>query len=353
MQNTTQLANEPEVSRIIRWILYGFIFIITVVGNSMVIMVIAKNRKLRSLETYYYGYYLLNLAIADLSVAILVIPVTIIYIETHNWPFGAFMCKLVPTLLVCALNASILTLLVLTFERYWAIVYPFKPRLTRNKLIIILALVWFISFATGAPELFVYQLNTEVSQTEIQKKYPCREVWEHDSQRQAYTVFLFLFGYLLPLLLILAAYIRIVVELRRSTTECFGAHEKDHIKKTIKVLIIVVASFALCFLPEKVLFLWVDYGNGGSHPYIDIFFNYAYFFSWFNSCINPIIYGAVDINFRTFYRTLLRQCAGCKSYSNHIKRRLSTAAKHNGHHKGKKIHSCYKLFGNQAATAAW
>lgn len=310
---------------IIRLSLYAVVFVLTVLGNVLVIMVIMKNRKLRSLDTYYYGYYLLNLAIADLSVALFIIPITVVYQELQSWPFGVFLCKLIPTLLITSLTASILTLLVLTFERYWAIVYPLKPRLERNKLLVILALVWFFSFAAGSPELFVYQLRDKVSGTQIQDKYPCAEQWPSNTQRQGYTAFLFIFSYLLPLILILGAYLRIVFELRRSTAQCFGINEKAHIKKTVRVLIIIVASFALCYLPEKVLFIWIDYGDGGTYKYIDILMSYSYLIQWFNSCLNPIIYGAVDINFRKFYASMIRQCAGCKSYSSHIRQRFSTS----------------------------
>lgn len=322
MANATLVA-EPYTSIVIRLTLYAVVFVLTLIGNTMVIMVIMKNRKLRSIETYYYGYYLLNLAFADLSVALLVIPFTVVYYESGHWPFGALLCKIIPTLLVTSLCASILTLLVLTCERYWSICYPFKPRLTRNKLLVILGLVWFSSFAAASPELVVYQLRENVSGNLIQEKYPCSERWDSNKQRQAYTIFLFIFSYLLPLAVILAAYLRIVYELHTSKTECFGPGEQDHIKKTVRVLIIIVASFALCYLPEKVLFIWIDFGNGGSYPYVTILLNYAYFCQWFNSCLNPIIYGAVDVNFRNFYAALLRHCSGFKAYTSKIKRRLS------------------------------
>lgn len=323
--NDTALVPEPMPSMVIRLFLYAVVFLVTVLGNVLVIAVIMKNRKLRSLETYYYGYYLLNLAVADLSVALFIIPFTVIYNETHAWPFGAFMCKLLPTLVVTSLSASILTLLVLTFERYWAIVYPLKPRLPRNKLLVILALVWVLSFIVGSPELFVMQLRQNLPGTEIQTKYPCGEEWTSHKQRQGYTMALFFITYLIPLVLILGMYLRIVFELSRSSAQCFGSKEKAHIKKTVRVLIIVVASFALCYLPEKVLFIWIDYGDGGKYPHIDMLLKYSYLIQWLNSCLNPIIYGAVDISFREFYRSVLRQCAGFKEYGSQVKQRLSIA----------------------------
>ncbi|XP_028409200.1 neuropeptide FF receptor 2-like [Dendronephthya gigantea] len=306
------LAAEPHISMVIRLTLYAVVFVLTVLGNMSVIMVIIKKRKLRSIETYYYGYYLLNLAIADLSVALFVIPFTVVYNESGDWPFSAFLCKLIPTLLVASLCASILTLLVLTCERYWSMCYPFKPRLTRNKLLLILGLVWILSFAAASPELVVYQLRGKISKTRIQEKYPCAEQWANEEQRQAYTMFLFIFSYLLPLVVILSAYLKIVYELKTSEAQCFGPNEKDITKKTVRVLVIVVASFALCYLPEKVLFIWIDYGSGGTYPYIDILVKYSYFFQWLNSCLNPIIYGAVDMNFRNGYASFLRRFAGFK-----------------------------------------
>lgn len=316
------LVTEPLASKVIRFTLYSIVFLLTIVGNIMVVMVIIKNRKLRSIETYYYGYYLLNLAIADFGVA-LQIPFAVVYNESGDWPFSEFLCKVIPTLLVAGVCASVLTLLVLTYERCYSICYPLRPKLMRNKVFILLALVWFISFAVASPELVVYKLRDLVSGSQIQNKYPCAEHWSSKQQRQAYTTFLFTFSYLLPLILILVAYLSILYELRRSTTRCFGPKEKHHIKKIVRVLIIVVASFAICYLPEKALFIWIDYGSGGSHPYIDILMKYSYFFSWLNSCLNPIIYGAVDIHFRNFYSSILHRCSGVKAFGSSIKRKMS------------------------------
>ena len=56
------------------------------------------------------GYMIANLAVADLSVAVLCIPFTIIYYELNHWPFGYAMCKILPTAQGMSVMASIGTI---------------------------------------------------------------------------------------------------------------------------------------------------------------------------------------------------------------------------------------------------
>lgn len=311
-----QLSNqvaEPYASRIIRLLLYAVIFVLTVGGNVLVCTVVVNNRKLRSMQRFYYGYFLMNLALADLAVALLCIPFTVVYYETGVWPFSAFMCKLVPTLQVTSVSASIFTLTVMTYERYQAIVQPLKAQIPKRKVLTMLGTAWGFAFISASPELFAYQFHDNANQ-----KFQCRENWPHHKYRQLYTMFLFVCTYLIPLLVIFPTYIKMMSTLKNSHS--FNNTDKKLRWKSLRVLIAVVIIFATSYLPQHILFLAMDFGSGLSFPYFEITLKYCYLLVWVSSCSNPIIYGALDDYFRDKYAKILQHCVAVKRSTQRLSR---------------------------------
>ncbi|XP_036363189.1 cholecystokinin receptor type A-like isoform X2 [Octopus sinensis] len=70
---------------------HALIFILAVTGNSLVITVLAKNKRMRTVT----NVFLLNLAISDLLLAVFCIPFTLIPVILRNFIFGPVMCVLV------------------------------------------------------------------------------------------------------------------------------------------------------------------------------------------------------------------------------------------------------------------
>lgn len=311
-----QLSNqvaEPYASRIIRLLLYAIVLVLTVGGNILVCTVVVNNRKLRSMQRFYYGYFLMNLAFADLAVALLCIPFTVVYYETGVWPFSAFMCKLVPTLQVTSVSASIFTLTVMTYERYQAIVRPLKAQIPKRKVLTMLGMAWIFAFISASPELFAYQFHENANQ-----KFQCRENFPDHKYRQLYTMFLFVCTYLIPLVVIFPTYIKMLSTLKNSHS--FNNSDKKQRWKSLRVLIAVVIIFATSYLPQHILFLAMDFGSGLSFPYFEITLKYCYLLVWVSSCSNPIIYGALDEYFRDKYAKILRHCVAVKRSTQRLSR---------------------------------
>lgn len=64
------------------------------------------------------GFLIANLAVADLGVGMLCIPFTVVYFELDfHWPFGAFMCKLLPALMACFVMGSVGTMLAISLGK--------------------------------------------------------------------------------------------------------------------------------------------------------------------------------------------------------------------------------------------
>ncbi|XP_062572246.1 5-hydroxytryptamine receptor 2A-like [Saccostrea cucullata] len=117
-------------------------------GNILVCMAISMEKRLQTVT----NYFLLSLAITDLSVCIIVMPFTVVNDFTGYWFFGPIICNLYVTADVFMCTASILHLCTISLDRYMAIKSPLKSRnISKSVVIIKLAIVWVISLAISSP----------------------------------------------------------------------------------------------------------------------------------------------------------------------------------------------------------
>lgn len=131
---------------IVTLIIYSLIFILSVTGNSLVILTILKSRTMRNSMT---NMYLLNLALADLIVSIICMPPTLVGKLFQCFFFGDIGCKLLQYMQFVAVSASAQTLLVIAFERYCAICRPLQSRAwqTKRRTSVMISSVWILAFA--------------------------------------------------------------------------------------------------------------------------------------------------------------------------------------------------------------
>ena len=325
---------EPFVSLVVRLTLSILILVLNMAGNLLVCVAVQKSRKLRSFRNYYYGLFLMSLSIADLAVGLICMPFILLYYETGKFPFGFFgstaVCKLIPALSLLCQGASIFSLTSLTLQRYMGIVYPMKARLTLRKVKLVLVLVWLCAFLSALPQIVVMDVNRKVQHEN--NKFSCEEFWGDPPAniilKEGYTLYLFVAEYLLPLVIIGLAYGKMALVLYRRDDGFQGrkstnSRTRTNHKKFIRLLIVLIVSFAVCYLPNHVLFFWLDYGTGLSNPYFSILMKYSHFCIWLNSCLNPYLYGALDNYFRQSYKTALRRCARLEGRARRTQARIT------------------------------
>ena len=95
-------------------IAYSIIVIVSVFGNTLVCYVIFRHKKLQTVT----NLFITNLAISDLLMTVLNIPFNLIRLLSDNWPFGVFMCQLVPHVQVTSAYVSTLTMTCIAIDRY-------------------------------------------------------------------------------------------------------------------------------------------------------------------------------------------------------------------------------------------
>ncbi|XP_044727064.1 5-hydroxytryptamine receptor 1-like [Chrysoperla carnea] len=125
----------------------------TVVGNILVCIAVCLVRKLRR----PCNYLLVSLAVSDLCVAILVMPIALLYEILGNWPFGPLVCNLWVSFDVLSCAASILNLCMISVDRYYAITKPLEygVKRTPKRMIFCVFLVWLGAACISLPPLLI------------------------------------------------------------------------------------------------------------------------------------------------------------------------------------------------------
>lgn len=188
--------------------LYGTIFLLSVVGNSLVLITLARNKRMRTVT----NVYLLNLAVSDLLLGVFCMPFTLLGQMLKNFVFGLTLCKLISYFQAVSVSVGVWTLVAISLERYFAICRPLKSRRwqTQFHAYKMIAVVWIASLTWNAPILVVSQLK---SIREGRRK--CREEWPSVGTERAYNLFLDGTLLLVPLIVMSLAYSLIAAKLWR------------------------------------------------------------------------------------------------------------------------------------------
>eukprot|EP00061_Rhincodon_typus_P009995 g33923.t1 len=127
----------------------------TVVGNILVLLSIQFNQRLRTVT----NYFLLSLALADLMIGLFSMNFYTSYIILGHWALGSLTCDLWLTLDYVVSNASVMNLLVICFDRYFAITRPltYRTKRTPRRAAIMVGVAWCISITVWAPTILCWQ----------------------------------------------------------------------------------------------------------------------------------------------------------------------------------------------------
>ena len=105
--------------------------------------------------------FILSLAIADLIVGLIVMPLSSTYVIFGDWILGIFVCQLWLVIDYTASTASIFNLLILSLDRYWSIRSPLKYlcKRTKKRALAMIGIVWMISALWAIPIIGMYFLT--------------------------------------------------------------------------------------------------------------------------------------------------------------------------------------------------
>ncbi|XP_037805270.1 tyramine/octopamine receptor [Lucilia sericata] len=198
----------PEWEAILTAIILSIIIVLTIIGNILVILSVFTYKPLRIVQ----NFFIVSLAVADLTVALLVLPFNVAYSILGRWEFGIYLCKMWLTCDVMCCTSSILNLCAIALDRYWAITDPinYAQKRTVGRVLLLIAGVWILSLLISSPPLVGWNDWPE----EFTSATPC----ELNSD-PGYVIYSSLGSFFIPLIIMATVYIEIFIATRRRLRE--------------------------------------------------------------------------------------------------------------------------------------
>ncbi|KAF4087591.1 hypothetical protein AMELA_G00072390 [Ameiurus melas] len=280
-------------------VLYSLFFVVGFLGNMLVLWVILRGSHLKSMT----DVSLLNLAIADLLL-ISTLPFLAHYAR-DTWVFGRVMCTLVLSVYYIGFYAGIFFIVLMSIDRYLAIVHAVFALRIRTKACGILAsvFVWIIAIAASFPEL--RYLGADGTGTEVVcSAYPKNQESHHGVKSAAFFKMNVL-GMLIPLSIVGYCYSMVLRRLQTLRTSK---------KLAIRLVSIVMVVFFCCWIPYNIAaFLKALELKHILTPEcelsktIQLMLQVTEAIAYSHTCLNPFLYVFVGEKFKRHLAKLLRQ----------------------------------------------
>ncbi|ELV12852.1 G-protein coupled receptor 15 [Tupaia chinensis] len=269
-------------------IFYTAVFLTGVLGNLVLMGALYFKQGTRRL----IDIFIINLAASDF-IFLVTLPLWVDKEASLGlWRTGAFLCKGSSYMISVNMHCSVFLLTCMSVDRYLAIMCPAIARQVRRRNCAygVCACVWFISCLLGLPTLLSREL------TLIDDKPYCAEK-KASFIKLAWALVALIVTFFVPLLSIVTCYCCITKKLCTHYQQS-GKHNKK-LKKSIKIISIVVAAFVVCWLPFN-SFKLLAIVSGLQQ---ELYFSSAILrlgmevsgpLAFTNSCVNPFIYFIFD-----------------------------------------------------------
>lgn len=220
------------------------------------------------------------------------------------------------------LHISILTMIAMTTERFYSIIYPFKnlSNCSDTSTIKIVFAIWTIAFICTLPFLLITRLEEAVFYDGT-KVYVCRTL-VHLLWHKVFIVANNVAFFLIPFFVLIVMYSKIIQRLMSDGTSVIMSNDmRARIslrarKQVVRTLVLIMILFFVSMCPIRVVSLWQIFTPAEelSHIGIEKYYNIIWFariMMYINSSGNPVIYSLSSTKFKMAFRRILTQCRPC------------------------------------------
>ena len=294
-------ANCQEALELASWITNGFLGVVIFLGNAFVCSVFLRSSRLRRIRM---NTLLLNLALCDFSMAIIVVPGYGVFCTGCKYTLSKFCWLFEGGKDVCFL-ASVFSLLAITYDRYLAVFQPlsYRRKMTKKKVHLLLTATWILP-------IFLASL---------------RNLWQHNRSTQdsassnvLYSNILLFTCVFCPIVVTAVVNIKIILAIKgqRSALQPHGnfstctvtvsAHKVTlSSRKGTMSCVLVVLIFIVCWIPRTCYFLTRLFNRDADGMLLTpLLSKLSVSFLLFQSSVNPGIYSFYRAEFRTAAKQL-------------------------------------------------
>ena len=266
-----------------------------------------------------------NMATADLIVTISVMPFSVLVLYVgERWiggVFGEISCKIVPFIMQMSIPASILIVVAVSIDRFFAIVYPMKPRvLPKTKMTTFV--IWVCSASYAVPVVISFGIHEQEGIYFCSVFFP--PLGNNTTSVQIYYLITFIFLYCAPLLILTVLYTLMSRKLWKriipgNVTEERHKSSEQEKRRVIITLITITVVFAAFWFPAHVMHYITYFRRTDVYPKVPM--EIEWLFYWIghaNSCVNPCLYVLLSRGYRRYMLQILQSlrffCNFCGFY---------------------------------------
>ncbi|XP_037317264.1 histamine receptor H2a [Pungitius pungitius] len=320
------------LSQVMLGVVLSLLILLTVSGNVLVCLAVCASRRLRCLT----NCFIVSLAVTDLLLGLLVLPFSALLQLNNEWPLGPAFCNFYISMDVMLCTASILTLLAISVDRFLAVTRPLRYAsvVLPWRVGVAMASVWTVSVAVS---FLPIQMGWNTVNGTVQNHGPsaperrCRF-----ELNRPYVLTDALLTFYLPLVAMCWTYLGIlriaraqakrIISARPTCITSYNCRDNPSTSTTVVssvtavalrehkatvTLAAVMGAFVVCWLPYFILFTVLglkEHPDPSTVPEFPI----VLWLGYTNSALNPILYGALNRDFRSAYTHLLR--CRCPTY---------------------------------------
>ncbi|XP_077995579.1 histamine H2 receptor-like [Glandiceps talaboti] len=288
-----------QLSMVVLSVIILIIIIASLIGNGMVILVLTVNKQMRTRT----NLFLLNLAIADVGLAGICMPFSLITVIKGKWIFSTELCYFNAFSSALFFIATLHSLMYISVFKYFSILYPLKRIITKRRAIFMIIAIWIAALACAIGPIIGWTRN-EYKPAATQ----CGPAYPETIKQRLHAAFVATTGYVIPLCTMVFCYGRMFwaihehsKRLQKNTIHLPAAISKTQQKATM-TMFIVMSVFMLCWTPYFVYAVWAIMKKSRSIP---LWYNsFAYWFGYANSAMSPIIYAWRYVTYREAFKRL-------------------------------------------------
>ncbi|KAK5897276.1 hypothetical protein CesoFtcFv8_010350 [Champsocephalus esox] len=275
-----------------------FTIVVDILGNVLVILSVYRNKKLRNAG----NIFVVSLSVADLVVALYPYPLVLTAIFHDDWTMGDLHCQASGFIMGLSVIGSIFNITAIAINRYCYICHSlhYDRLYSLRNTCCYLGLTWLLTALATVPNFFVGSLQYDP------RIYSCTFAQTVSSY---YTISVVVIHFLIPLLVVSYCYMRIwvlVIQVKHRVKREQRAKLQPSDVRNFLTMFMVFVLFAFCWAPLNLIGLAVAINPVKVAPNIpEWLFVTSYFMAYFNSCLNAVIYGLLNQNFRKEYKTIL------------------------------------------------
>uniref|UniRef100_H3B756 G-protein coupled receptors family 1 profile domain-containing protein n=1 Tax=Latimeria chalumnae TaxID=7897 RepID=H3B756_LATCH len=266
--------------------------------NVIILLSTFSNKKVKNKR----NIFVVSLAVADLFVAVYPFPLDLLAILHDGWILGDIHCQISGFLTGLSVIGSVFNITAIAINRYFFICHSLKYDRLYNmkKTCCYVCLTWVLTLAAILPNFYAGSLKYDP------RVYSCTFAQTVSS---SYTIIVVVVHFMLPLTIVAFCYLQIwvlVIQVKHRVRKDSQQKLKANQIRNFLTMFVVFVLFAVCWGPLNFIGLAVATNPLKMAPKIpEWLFVTSYFMAYFNSCLNALVYGVLNQNFRNEYKRIV------------------------------------------------